>query len=76
MLLHLVPHAPAVDERDVPQVQRSVVLIAFAVIIFTVGAVLAGGGRERSTCPHNAGPGVVQPKEGPGRPPSCAVKGH
>lgn len=57
------------------QAHRITVTIVFVVTLAVLGALIVVGGREASTCPHGAGANVVQPKEGPGRPPTCSVKG-
>jgi hypothetical protein len=58
----------------VAEVQRRVPLFAavFVVILVLIaGAVIVTGGRESTSCPRGVRADVVQPKEGPGRPPEC-----
>jgi ABC-type transporter Mla subunit MlaD len=57
------------------QLRRNVaVLLAVLVALVALGAALwatNGFGRESTKCPRDARAQVVQPKEGPGRPPIC-----
>jgi hypothetical protein len=80
MLLHLIPDAKASDNRPMAaDLQRRVPVMAaiFVVILVVIaGAVLITGGRESTSCPRGARANVVQPKEGPGRPPVCPDAGN